>query len=147
MHPEGLKLENISNIDIQDLIPQRAPMLMVSGLVSASDKSLTSSLHVEEGNIFVENGVLRENALIENIAQTAAALNGYRAILEGGAVKNGYIGSIKKLEIKSLPKVGKTLNTVVAEIHNVMDTSIILGEVRDGDVLIARCEMSVFIQS
>lgn len=139
-------MENISNINIQDLVPQRGPMLMVSGLVSASDKSLTSSLLVEEGNIFVENGVLRENALIENIAQTAAALNGYRAILEGQAVKNGYIGSIKKMEIISLPKVGSILNTVVTETHNVMDTSIILGEVRDGDILIARCEMSVFIQ-
>lgn len=147
MHPKPLILEDISKIDIRKLIPQRTPMLMVSGLVSASELTLTSYFQPEEGNIFVEDGVLRENGLIENIAQSAAALNGYRAILEGGPVKNGYIGSIKKLVVHSLPLVGTLLTTEVTETHNVMDTSIILGEVKDANLLIARCEMTVFIQA
>lgn len=140
-------MERISDIDIESLIPQREPMLMVSGLHSASDKSITTWFQVEPGNIFVEKGKFRESGLIENIAQTAAALNGYRARLGGEPVKNGYIGALKNLKIFYLPEVGVRLTTSVEETHQVLDASIILGEVKAADQLIARCEMKIFIQA
>ncbi len=139
--------ERISDMNIQDLIPQREPMVMVSGLLSASDHSVTTWFLVEEGNIFLKDGVFQDSGLIENIAQSGAALIGYRALLEGGQVKNGYIGGIKNLEVHSLPETGVYLTTVVTETYHVLDTSILLGEVRTDDQLIARCEMKVFMQA
>lgn len=142
-----MKKDRFSDIDILLLIPQREPMIMVSGLLSANDHTVTTWFLLEEGNIFLKDGLFQESGLIENIAQSAAAMNGYRALLEGGAVKNGYIGAIKNLEIKSLPQMGSRLSTVVTETHHVMDTSIILGEVRVEDQVIASCEMKVFMQA
>ncbi|MCP4311170.1 MAG: 3-hydroxyacyl-ACP dehydratase [Bacteroidetes bacterium] len=133
-------------MDILSLIPQREPMVMVSGVVSASENSFTTTFLPEEGNIFMKDGCLQESGLIENIAQSAAAMNGYRALLDGEPVKNGYIGGVKNLEIHELPGSGVRLTTRVTETYNVMDTSIIEGEVRTGDQLIARCEMKVFMQ-
>ncbi len=141
-----MKKDRFSDIDILLLIPQREPMIMVSGLVAADENSVTTWFLLEEGNIFLKDGLFQESGLIENIAQSAAALNGYRAWLEGGAVKNGYIGAIKNLEIKSLPQTGKRLSTMVKETHHVLDTSIILGQVSVDDQLIAHCEMNVFMQ-
>jgi len=61
-------------------------------------------------------------------------------------VKNGYIGGIKNLEIFSLPECGVRLTTVVTETYSVMNVSIVLGEVKARDRVIARCEMKVFMQ-
>ncbi len=146
MHNKVVKKDRISDMDILQLIPQREPMVLVSGLLSASEKSVTTWLQIEEGNIFVKDGRLQESGLIENIAQSAAAMNGYRARHEGGTVKNGYIGGIKNLEILSLPKSGVRLTTVVTETYKVMDVSIVFGEVKAKEKVIARCEMKVFMQ-
>ena len=80
---------------------------------------------------------------MENIAQTAAAMEGFRARSVGGELKNGYIGGIKNLEIDALPAVGTVLTTVVTESNFVMNTSIVNGEVMAGDHMIARCEMKI----
>lgn len=134
-------------MDIRSLIPQREPMLMVSGLLSADEKSLSTWFKIGPENIFLEEGKFREGGLIENIAQSAAALNGYRAKVAGEPVKNGYIGAVKNLEIFSLPRVGEQLSTSIKEIHYVMDASIIHGEIRADGQLIARCEMKVFLKA
>ena len=140
-------MERLSDIDIQQLIPQREPMLMVSGLLDASDRSVTTSFQIKDGNIFLKEGVFQETGLIENIAQSAAVMNGYHALVEGEAVKKGYIGGIKNLEVYSLPETGDELTTLITETHNVMDASIILGEVRKDGQLLAKCEMKIFIQA
>ncbi len=136
----------VDHIDILELIPQRAPVVMVTKLVSVEEQSATSILHINEDNVFVANGRFRECGLVENIAQTAAAMNGYRALAGGEAVKKGYIGAVKNLRIFTLPGVNSTLTTLVREETMVMNTSIIKGQIRLGDQLIAECEMKVFLQ-
>ena len=138
--------KHISDIDILKLIPQREPMVMVSGLLTADEHSMTTWFLIEEGNIFLRDGKFLESGLIENIAQSGAAMNGYRALVDGEPMKNGYIGGIKNLKINFLPEKGARLTTVVTEINYVMDTSIIEGEIRAGDQIIASCEMKVFLQ-
>ena len=67
-----------ADFDIQDLIPQRPPMVMIDKLTEAGEISATGELKVHESNLFCENGLFRETGLIEFIAQTAAAFTGYR---------------------------------------------------------------------
>ena len=147
MHLTKVIMEHVSDMDILRLIPQRAPMVMVSGITEAADHYFDTWFLIEGGNIFLKNGIFQESGLIENIAQSAAAMNGYRALREGGPVRKGYIGSINNLEIHALPHAGDRLATRVRETHHVMDTSIIHGEVRMDDQLLAQCEMKVFIQA
>ena len=131
-------------IGILKLIPQRAPMVMVDRLVHVGDRTATSEFEVTNENIFVEKGLFREEGVLENIAQTAAALNGYRSLSEGSRVSNGYIGGVKNLEVLSLPGVGETITTRVIETHRVLDAGILSGESRVGDRVVARCELKVF---
>ena len=146
MHVDLVKRKPITDVDIYSLIPQRPPMVMVSGLLAADKQSITTSFLIEEDNIFVNDGLFRESGLIENIAQSAAAMNGYHAFLQGEPVRNGYIGGIKNLEVSHLPIPGQGLTTVVTETYHVMDTSIVVGEVSLDGKCIARCEMKVFMQ-
>jgi predicted hotdog family 3-hydroxylacyl-ACP dehydratase len=133
-------------IDISELIPQRPPFVMIDGLVSISGRDATSVFMVRDKNILVRKGLLQESGVIENIAQTAAAMNGYHAQAGGKKVRNGYIGGIKNLEIFSLPEVGEQVTTRITEQHHVMGASIVQCEATAGDRVIARCEMKVFIE-
>ena len=131
---------------LYDYIPQRPPMVMVDELVEVAETKFVSRLTVESGNIFVDNGLLREPGIIENIAQTAAAGVGYHQISKGEPVKLGFIAAIRNLEILNLPLVGRQLQTTVEVVNKVLDMTIIKGQVVDSGNIIATCEMRIFIK-
>lgn len=135
----------VSPLNVTDFIPQRPPMVMVDGLVSLDGDVAITFFTVAEDNIFVEDGYLGVPGLVENIAQSAALRTGYRCKSEGVAVPLGFIGALKDLELFGLPKTGTLLNTEVKLLHDVMNASVIEGKVYDGETLLARCEMKVFL--
>ncbi|MDC9723574.1 MAG: hypothetical protein PSN34_12505 [Urechidicola sp.] len=100
-------------INIGHLIPQKFPFVMVDTLVSFSKLDVTSLFTVKKENLFFLNDKLSEPGLIENMAQTVALHTGYDFFLRGEEAPTGYIGSIKKIEIIKLPKVGETITTKV----------------------------------
>ena len=131
---------------ILNLIPQKAPMAMVDGLLESDQEKTISTLTIEPDNIFVEEGLFKEPGLIENIAQTAALRAGYEADKNNEKPKVGFIGSVKKMKIYSLPKVGETLNTRLTILMEMENISVIKGEVMVNDELIAEGEMNIFLQ-
>jgi len=131
---------------VEELIPQRAPMVMIDRVTLQEGSVLESELELRPENMFLREGLFLEEGVLEHIAQTAAALNGFRAWQEGTPVKNGYIGAIKNLEFFDLPALGALLQTRVEERHFVMGASVIYGECREGDRLVASCEMKVFME-
>jgi predicted hotdog family 3-hydroxylacyl-ACP dehydratase len=136
MHPET---------GILAYIPQRAPFVMIDDLISCDETSAVSMLLVRPENFFVQNGSLTEPALIENIAQTAAARIGYICKKENKPVPVGYIASVQNLKIGELPKTGDRLQTGIVIRNQVMNVTIIAGTVQVDDRLIASCEMKIFV--
>lgn len=131
--------------DLLALIPQRAPMVMIDQLLAASDTSATTSLQIEASNLFCSNGQLQAPGLCENIAQTAAAHAGFLAKKNQTPLKIGFIGAIKKLEIKALPTVGSQLTTEVSIEQEIMNFQLICGIAKVGDQEMASCEMKIFV--
>ena len=119
---------------------------MIHKLLSSDDHSTRTSFLVTEENIFVEKGLFREPGLMENIAQTAAARAGYLARMNNLPVQVGYIGAVKNLEIAGLPATGDELITEIKIKDQVFDVTIISGTVWCRDLLIAQCEMKIFIK-
>src|SRR4051812_42638395 len=115
------------NEEVLKLIPQRAPMVMLHGLVSCDEKTTQSVLKVEAENIFLEQGHLAAAGLVENIAQTAAARVGYICQKENIPVPIGYIGAVKNLEVFFLPELGSEIQTEVTITHQVFDVTVIQG--------------------
>jgi 3-hydroxyacyl-[acyl-carrier-protein] dehydratase len=104
----------ISKENIESYIPQRAPFIMIDNLVEATDELFKTDFEVLVSNIFVEKGILREFALVENIAQTSTA--GLAVTKKYGERKTieGFIGGISKLKLYGLPKVSDSIHTTVA---------------------------------
>lgn len=131
--------------DITAFIPQRAPIVMISGILAAEGKIVRSGLHISPDNIFVQDGVLTPPGLMENIAQTAAARAGWMGAQENKPVSVGYIGAVKDLEIFELPPVGAFIETVAEIGQQVFNATMVTGQVMLDGKLIAQCEMKIFI--
>jgi predicted hotdog family 3-hydroxylacyl-ACP dehydratase len=131
--------------NILPFIPQRPPFVMIDTLEGCSDSSAKTGFEVKKENVFVKEGILGEPALIENIAQTAAARIGYICQKENKPVPVGFIGAVQQLEIFLLPRTGDVLETEIFIKHQVLNATIITGEIRINNKIAASCEMKIFI--
>ncbi|NOY49638.1 MAG: hypothetical protein GXO88_03595 [Chlorobi bacterium] len=136
----------VINDDVQQLIPQKPPMVMVGGLLEHTETFSISTFDIKSNNIFCGDGFLTEAGLIENMAQTAALRNGYQCSLENKEALIGYIGSLKRIRIYSLPKTGESIETKVSVITSLMNVQIIKAEVFHDRKLVAEGEMNIFLQ-
>ncbi len=131
--------------DILAIIPQRAPFVMIDTLETCTAENASTTFTVQADNILVADGVLQEAALIENIAQTAAAHMGYTCKQENKPVPVGFIGAVQNLVIHSLPLVNDVLQTEIVVKNQVFNATIIAGSIVLNGKLIANCEMKIFI--
>ena len=98
---------------IEEFIPQRKPFIMIDNLIEASAEMFKTDFKILPDNIFVEKGLLREFALIENIAQSGSAGLAASKIFADKKKADGYIGAISKLKLYELPKLNDTIYTIV----------------------------------
>lgn len=132
---------------IKELIPQRAPIMMVETFYEANETDCLTGLTIVSDNIFCENGELLEPGLIEHIAQSASAHAGYKEKLKGTEVPPvGYIGEIKKFKLVRRPKVGEEVRTSIHIASEVMNVSLIKTESKVGEEIVATCQMKIFIR-
>jgi len=118
---------------------------MVDELLHCDESCTRTAFHIREENVLVANGEFTEGGLMENIAQTAAARAGYLAMRENKPVLPGYIGAVKNFEVFGLPKVNNDLVTEISIENQVFDVTVISGIVMCNDIIVARCEMNIFI--
>jgi predicted hotdog family 3-hydroxylacyl-ACP dehydratase len=118
---------------------------MVDALVFCEGNTTRTSFKIREDNIFLENGILSEAALIENIAQTAAARAGWVSKKEDQPAPIGYIGAVQQLEIFSLPKLNDELETETIVKNQIFNITVITGRVSCNGNVLAQCEMKIFI--
>jgi 3-hydroxyacyl-[acyl-carrier-protein] dehydratase len=137
MTQQNLQPALISKEYITEFIPQKHPIVMVDELLYCDEKKTVSRFTIEEGNIFVRNGKLREPGIIENMAQTGALKAGYESRLLGIEPVVGFIGAIKDLKIYMLPVTGSEIRTEIC---------IIRASTFCNELLIAECEMKIAIQ-
>ena len=132
-------------MDILELIPQRAPIVMVDKFLGIEDGVSYTQFDVLEDNIMVEEGVLSECGLIEHIAQSAAARVGYIFKSQNQNIPIGYIGSVNKFSVESLPAVGRQIKTEVKVLQEVGGISLIEAVCKVADEVIANCRMKIFL--
>lgn len=118
----------VSKSHIESFIPQRSPFIMIDNLINASPDRFETDFLVLEDNIFMEDGMLREFALIENIAQSTAAGLGFLNRSSTTMPLDGYIGAITKLVLYDLPRVNDTIYTIVTKLLQLNNMYLLRGE-------------------
>lgn len=133
---------------ITSLIPQRDPILMVDALCRATAEEGETTFEVKADCVFLDDDArLDEAGLVEHIAQSASALAGYRAREAGTTTAPvGFIGEVKKFRLHRRPAVGELLRTTVQMGVEVDGVTLLTGQTRVGDELVAETQMKIFIE-
>lgn len=129
-----MNTQELQHIDIHTLLPQHEPFVMVGRLERFDDSTTVSSFEIREDNIFVEDGMLQAPGVIENMAQTCAARIGYynKYILKEG-IRVGFIGAIRDLQVKSLPRTGERIFTTIEVLEDVFGMTLVNARTTGGD--------------
>ena len=134
-----------SEHEIEKLIPQREPMVLIDSLVHADERKTTSRFLIKETSFFVTNNRIGEPGLIENIAQTAAAGFGYNCQKEGSEIVTGFLGGIRNLKIHELPKINAELETTTNIENDFYGMLLVKGEIFVDKKCITECQMKFII--
>lgn len=118
-------IDALKNIDVKNLIPQKSPFVMVDKLLHFTETSLKSGLTINKNNLFTKNNTFTEPGLIEHMAQSVALHTGCEYFLKNQPAPTGYIGSIKTITIKKLPKVNDSLQTQVSILQEFMGVTLV----------------------
>lgn len=133
----------VSKVDIQELIPQRPPFVMVDRLLHFDRIVTTSEFAVREDNIFLEGDELQPEGLVENIAQTCAARIGYVNLMNKESVRLGFIGAVRNLSIIRTPKIGEIIETSITVKEEIFQMTLVDAEIRLNGSVIVNAEMKI----
>ena len=132
-------MKSIENNSVMELIPQRPPFVMVDRLLSCEETVTTSQLEVREENIFVSQGHLSAEGLVENIAQTCALRIGYLK----DSVKLGVIGAVSNFEVFRTPRLGEQILTTIDVLEEMFNITLVKAVVKCGDEILAQSNMKI----
>jgi predicted hotdog family 3-hydroxylacyl-ACP dehydratase len=130
---------------VETLIPQRFPFVMVDKLYSYSETELVSGFTIQNDAVFFEKNSLAESGLIEHMAQSVALHTGYQFYLRNEQAPTGYIGSIKDIEIKKLPKLHDEIRTRVTILQEFGGITLVDVVTTLNDVEIAKGQMKTVL--
>jgi Predicted 3-hydroxylacyl-(acyl carrier protein) dehydratase len=128
------------------LIPQQPPFVLVDKLITYGDDFIVSGFEIPHKHVLVNpDGVLTEAGVVEHFAQTIALHQGYDYFLRSMPPPVGYIGSIRDFEIFRLPRAGDELQTSLQILQRLFGVTLVRGEVRLHEQIIAVGEMRTVI--
>lgn len=133
----------ISKENIKDFIPQRPPFVMIDNLTEAANDVFKTDFRILPDNIFIENGMLREFAMIENIAQSSSAGLAITKKYPGNKSPEGYLGAISRLRLYELPKVNDKIYTIVKLLAQLNNMFLLKGENYLNDTKLMECEVKL----
>lgn len=138
-------INSLNDINIQELLPQKPPFIMVDRLVSLDDKTVTTEFEIREDNIFLNDGYLLASGIIENIAQTCAAGIGYKNKGNSESVKIGVIGALNNFNISRPPRKDEKITTIVSFVGEVAQMIMFDAIVKFGDEELATASIRTAI--
>lgn len=136
----------VNSDTILQYIPQRAPIVLISRIYKCDETSVVTGFDIVNEHILTQNGKLTESGIVENMAQTAASMAGFEAVVNKSQPRVGFIANVKNLVINFLPEAGNEILTEVKTKTQVMNVSIIEANSYCNNELVASCEMKIFLQ-
>ena len=134
-------------ISVENFLPHRKPILMINRILEVNDPEKSSIIEaiIDDNNLFVDNdGKLEPEALIEIMAQAAAAQHGYNLARENKKEEKGFLVGIKKFNFLQDVKKGDSLQIEVKLGTEIESLSMIHGKTFCNGNEIATIEFTVW---
>jgi radical SAM protein with 4Fe4S-binding SPASM domain len=131
--------------DARDLLPHKAPMLMVERVLEIGERVSVCEMHLSDDNLFTdEDGKLDAASYPELISQAIAAREGFRNLGDKTYQPEGFLVGIKNMEVLGTAVVGDTLQVAVYKSARYGEFGIVCGEISKEGTIIARGEIKVW---
>lgn len=126
-------------------------MIMVDSLISNDEERTCTAFFIKEDTLFMENGLLTEEGLIENMAQSAALRTGWMAVTDQGGDQTikpqvGVIGSVKNFILHRRPAANTEIVTEIEIQAEVFNATMVMGKVMQDQQLLAEAELKIFLE-
>lgn len=141
------RLHEISSLPLEvgTMIPHSAAMRLIEKLISVGEGVAVAETVIHAGNPFTDDdGRLDPSVYLELIAQSAAAMNGFRIAHRSKTTIDGYLSGARQLDVQGEAYVGDTLRVRVFKAAQYGDSSVIEGEVCKNDKVLAKGEIKVW---
>ena len=133
--------------DLEKLIPQKQPFVLVESLLEVTETSCVTTFTIPQNHVLSTEGKLTIAGLLENMAQSSGCKMGYEDFMGGKRQRRGFIGEIKDVVCNRLPSVGETLSTeVIIESKVFGAVTIVSSKVTSNNELLASCRMKIFFE-
>lgn len=133
-------------IAAERLIPHRPPMQLIEALEAFDGETGTVSARVDAGHLLLEeDGALAEVALLELLAQTFAAVQGYADSFSGQPARQGFLVGVRKVSFLARPRPGDRLEIKVRATARLEGFAVVEGSVMRGDNLLAEGNIKLWI--
>ncbi len=122
-------------------------MQWITALTGYTETTATATACFQADDFAVADGQVIETALVECMAQTAAAALGSRGQSRGGtagAAGNGMLVAVSNFKIQSRPPAGKTLTIEIREQKRLGPMLMIAGTIACDGQIIAAGELSLY---
>jgi radical SAM protein with 4Fe4S-binding SPASM domain len=130
---------------VEAIIPHEKPMRIVDRLEKIGERSGEVSVTVSEEILFVGEGdVVDETAYLEMMAQSVAALDGFKRLGRPHPALAGFLVGAQKLEILGPARVGERLNIHLYKQTRFGGFGILEGSVTRDGVVLARGEVKIW---
>lgn len=127
------------------IIPQKSPMRVIDAVVSVGERSGEVSAVVSEDMPFSgEDGKMDEVGYFEMMAQSVAALEGFKRVGAPEPPAGGYLVGAQKLEILGAARVGEGLRVFVQKSSRFGKFGVLRATVSRDNTLLARGEIKVW---
>lgn len=126
------------NIDIESLIPHRAPIKMISEILDITPESAMAGAVVNSSWPLCDGNAVSPIVLIEIVAQTGAVIDGYKRKKQGKSGGKGWLVGVKdaRFNVDGI-SVGTHLVASVGNSYSFDNYSVITGTVKAGEEILA----------
>lgn len=134
-------------VEIESLLPHRAPMRWINALTECTDTTATATACFDATDFAVVNGKVLESALVECVAQTVAAAMGKRrptGVGKTGSAPNGMLVAASNFEILQSPGTGQVLKIEIRETKRLGPMLMVAGTISCDGQMIAKGELSLY---
>ena len=132
-------------IAAKKLIPHRSPMLLIDELSAYNEAEIKGIASIKKDNPFLNSsGILDNNGLVEIMAQTIAAGNGYYSKTIGESIKTGFLVGLSEFKFFTSVRLGDSLTVEIIQESKVGKFSIVKGKLIRGSECIASGGIKIF---
>jgi predicted hotdog family 3-hydroxylacyl-ACP dehydratase len=134
------------SVAIETLIPHRAPMRWIDALTECTETTARATANFGAESFAVADGAVLESALVECVAQTVAAAQGWRAKSRGqsGSAPGGMLASVSNFKIHARPAPGKNLEIEIRELKRFGPLLLVAGGISCEGQPVAAGELTVY---